>query len=221
MLSKRVATLNALTGHASLPALTLEDLPGAIDALVALHGAAAVRAAIAKQAKLPLGRKKTPEPGLFYELPREDAKRWLDGGNPQKERTNHAIARERAAGAPEHQKYKIMQRVQRKLRKSRKLFMLLEAHVISATTDDWSWERHRAAAIELSLATDGKLGGAQSVDAPLADYSTAVGQPPTGSIRQVRQCLAEAQRLALLTDPSLHGRILLDALKTVAAKDST
>lgn len=97
---------------------------------ISRYGAEAVKAAIKRQTTPKTGRPKVNDWRELRDIIEDDAKLWLEGGDPFSARSNYAIAKVIADENPGHSHPATMKRIQRKLGASpygRKWFTLVSA----------------------------------------------------------------------------------------------
>lgn len=165
--------------------------------LIRRYGPAAVREAVKQQAKSKRGVKAKPDWLNLDDILKQDAARWLDGGNPFKERGNRTIANEIAADQPGHSNCATFDRIRKKLIKDRRYYTLVHAAWLSE--DHYSHAAHLKALQTLvefgrHTAWTARLLSAQSA---LADYSAKYGSPPAKlTMREVEDAAGKALHAA-------------------------
>lgn len=177
--------------------------------LIRKYGRAALKEAVQKQTKLKRGVKPKPDWLDLEEILKEDAARWLDGGNPFKERGNRTIAKKIAADQPGHNIDATFDRIRKKLIKDRRYYTLV--HAARLSEGHYPYIAHLRALQELAglgrqVVWADQLHRAQKT---LADYSTKFGNPPrTLTMREIE---TEASK-ALRAEPMNGDRNVLQVL---------
>lgn len=121
------SSLADLAGRFVLSGPTVDD---DVRRLIYRYGADAVKAAVKQQTAAKRGRKKLPDMPELRPYIEEDAKLWIEGGDPFSKRSDYAIAKALADANPGYHYAATMQRFERKLRAkpySRKWFTLVTA----------------------------------------------------------------------------------------------
>lgn len=142
------------------------------------YGKDAVKEAVKRQTTSKRGRKPEKDWPELRELIEADARDWLEGGDPFATRSNYSMAKDFADRNPGHSYPATMQRIERKLAKSR-------AWMTFVTAMNFSREGYPHAAHVRALEA---LSGANShpvwadlldrARSELADYEARNGEPP-------------------------------------------
>jgi hypothetical protein len=102
-----------------------------VAALIRRYGAEAVREVVAKSTKKRRGRRPEKDGPLIALLTREDAIDWLENRDPFKLRSNYSIAKQFAEQNSGQSTVSTKERIERKLKLSRKRLMLKRAFEIA------------------------------------------------------------------------------------------
>lgn len=164
--------------------------------LVWRYGAETVRATIKRQTARPRGRISENDWPELHRVLREDARVWLERGDPFKARSNRSIARDFAKKHPGHSCDATRDRIMRKLRERRRYYTLVEAEWISQTRYPFS-ENLRAIKELLEIGIRRELW--QQLlwhnEGSLADYESKFGEP-AASMTMQEVLTAAAQPIA-------------------------
>lgn len=163
--------------------------------LIRRYGRTALKDAVRKQTNLKRGVKAKPDWLDLEDILKEDAARWLDGGDPFKERGNRTIAKKVAADQPGHNIDATFDRIRKKLMRDRRYYTLV--HAAGLSEDHYPHPAHFKALQALaklgrhSIWTE-QLRRAQNA---LADYTTKYGSPPpTLTMREIEAEASKAMR---------------------------
>jgi hypothetical protein len=197
----------------NIPTLDLVG-PGVDDdvrRLIGRYGAEAVKAALGRQTRRKPGMKLKGDWQLlapfFLE---EDARRWLEGDDPLKKRSNNSIAEWFAKNHPDPnvEFESTRRRIRRKLAKDRRYFTLVEAFWISK--DRHSYLKHLEALRALCAARriDSVWRAALArAEGALSDYTVKLAGPPPATLTMLEVEAAASE--ALLAERSeRNGNIL-------------
>lgn len=188
------------------------------------YGAAAVKESIQRLARKKPGPHKHVDWRILEKFLKEDARLWLDGGNPFRRGADHSIAKWFEENHPGEnvQSGSVYKRIYRKLRKHRRHYVLVEAFRLSEA--NYPYQRHLDTLRELtsSSASDAiwhdALFNAESI---VRDYSIKLRRaPPTNmTMPEVEDAAAKAVIAASATP---HRNVLQQILgyrrKLVALK---
>lgn len=168
--------------------------------LIARYGTAEVRAALKRQGKVRRGRKLEPDWSDLSPVLEDDARIWLEGGDPFTARSNYAIAKEFADRKPGQSHPATMKRIERKLAQKRVLYTLYAAEQIGA--EGYPFEAFLRT-LEALAKLQPEFPWPSMRDHALRDiktYTRKVGHEPAPSLtmREVE----EVSRNALLKPPS-------------------
>jgi hypothetical protein len=153
------------------------------------HGAQAVKDAIRRRTKKGRGRKSVPDWPEISEILKEDARIWLEGGDPFMARTEYSIAKEYAERCPGHSQVSTHRRMMKKLAAHRIYFTLVQATYLS--DDQYPHAAHLRALTEL-----GQIGGHRGIwetrlalaESYIADYACKFGTPPQNlTMKEIEQ----------------------------------
>lgn len=157
------------------------------------YGEEKVREAIKRQtarSRGPIPKADWPE---LINILREDARVWLEGGEPFTARSNRSIAIDFAEKHPGQSRASTRDRLMRKLRERRRYYTLAEAEWLSQAQFPYT-ENLRAirALLEIGILYDlwGRL--LRLRESSLADYRAKFGEPPASMTMQA--LIAEAGR---------------------------
>lgn len=187
---------NQVRPHIDLVGPTVDD---DIRRAINRYGIEAVRVAIAKHSKKRPGRQPVaedlPELRCVFE---EDARAFLDGGDPLRNRTDYSIAKEFADKHPGQSHPATMRRITRKLKQKRKIFTYIIAMEISEVEYSYiEYIRSVKFLIECSGKFEGLMNG---VKALLGDYLVKFDALPLDQMTY-----SEIER-AVKSEPALTGR---------------
>lgn len=167
--------------------------------LIRRFGADAVKRAVKEEAKAKRGPKKKPDWKELREFIEADARAWLEGRDPFKSLTNHALAKAFAERHPGHSAISTFDRIKRKLRAgtyNRRWYVLVTA--LELSRDAYPHAAHVRTLDALS-----KLPGGQEVwrtmlgrvHAKVADYLRYKGQAPapTLTMAEIEEAVRDAQ----------------------------
>lgn len=177
--------------------------------LIQRYGAEKVKEATRRLTAQKRGRKKLPDMSELQPFIEQDARIWLEGGDPFAERSNYAIAKELADAKPGHDHASTMQRLERKLgrgRYTRRWYMLVTA--MQSSQADYPYERHLAAIRALmELDPDGPWNlGLEMAEGKVTDYRRLIGEPdPSMTMEQITEKAAPLNALAAFTRSSRKG----------------
>lgn len=150
----------SLTNLAGKFQMSLDTVDAEVSRLISRFGVAAVRDSVKRLGKRKAGRKPEQDWPEIAEFLREDARLWLDGGDPFIKRSNYAIAKAVIKRKPGHDPVSSHTRIMRKLSDRRQRITLITAWEIAkaeypfadciraldalcATTDRAMWQRLR------------------------------------------------------------------------------
>ena len=194
--------------------------------LITRYGAAAVKDAAAKLTKAKRGRKALLDWAELISWMDDDARFWLNGGDPFGARSNYAIAKEYADAHPGHDHASTMQRIERKLRKEpygRRWYVIVRAMIMSE--NDYPYASHLRALDELSSFDAHPVWNSRAdlFRGSVADYRAKWGEPAdeltTNQIEEgARKALPSTAGLSGLIAKSLEelsplGKILAQAVE--------
>jgi hypothetical protein len=106
---------NALAGSGE------PDVDRDVKAVIIRYGAEAVKASVDRQIKQTRGRKPEKDWARLRSYLEQDAREWLDGGDPLKRRSNYSIAKEFCTIYPGESGPGTFRRIQEKLREKRRI----------------------------------------------------------------------------------------------------
>lgn len=177
--------------------------------LIRKYGRSALKEAVQKQTKLKRGVKAKPDWFDLEEILKEDAARWLDGGNPFRERGNRTIAKKIAADQPGHNIDATFDRIRKKLIKDRRYYTLV--HAARLSEDHYPHMAHLKALQALAGLGRHDVWADQlhSAQNALVDYSIKYGTPPHAMT--ISEIQAEASK-ALRAEPAKGDRNVLQVL---------
>ena len=161
--------------NALLPAANAIPLEQEIRRLIAVHGAAAVKAEVKAATRPRRGRKQEKDWPLLYPFLQQDARDWLEGRDPFALRSQKSIAREVATQNPGHSFDSTMRRLERKLASSRSRFMLYAALEISRR--EYPFASYLRTVDELANASDRWRRTRELEGQILARYVEVYGEP--------------------------------------------
>ena len=160
-----------------------------------------MKRAVAQETKAKRGRKPEKDWKFLNPIIREDARRWLEGGDPFSERSNSSIATRYADEHPGQSRDSTYRRIMRKLSEERRLFTAFLAYIIS--DDEFPYQAHIKAISNLGEHTEYSeiaprmLERAQQT---LGDYAKHCGDVPDNlTMKEIRDRLQIALRPALPT----------------------
>lgn len=175
--------------------------------LIGRYGAEHVQAALKRGTARKLGRRPSGDWLKLGEVLREDARCWLDGGNPFDTRSNYSIAQEFAVKSGEQSEEAAYRRLMGKLSKRRRYYTLVEAAWLSQ--DQYPYADNLRTIRELvAMPTLGDLwrGFLRLHEGAVADYRTKFGEP--AAEMTIRDILAEAARPIIPTSHVGPGNVL-------------
>jgi len=176
--------------------------------LIRRYGAADVTDALKRQTKPPRGRKPEKDWPELRSVIDQDAKCWLDGGDPFSSRSNYSIAKNFADQNPGHSHPATMKRIERKLAQKRVWMTLATAQNLSR--DAYPYAAHLRAWIALSDLDPHPVWSSlrSDVERAIADFHAELGMMPPShwSIKQVEDALRDA-RSKLRNTPVLTGTL--------------
>ena len=105
--------------------------------LVSRYGVEAVRSSVKRNAMLKRGRKAEKDFPLLYANAKLDARDWVEGRDPLKIRSNYSIAVAAAQSEPGYNAIATKARIEKKLRKWRKIYMYMSAANIAEAEYPW------------------------------------------------------------------------------------
>jgi hypothetical protein len=153
--------------------------------LVWRYGAKKVQEAIKRQSAPKRGRRPEGDWSELDGILREDARLWLQGGNPLKERSNRSIARDFAKKTAGHSSDATRDRIMRKLRERRRYYTLVEAERLSETEFPYAENLRTIAALrETGTRRDLWERLLRFREGSLADYRSKFGEPPVSMTMQ-------------------------------------
>lgn len=204
---------NALSGS-PLDGMPKFDLVGPtvdddVRRLVARYGSEAVGEALKRQTKPKRGRRRIPDWRDLRPYIEDDARLWLDGGNPFKARTDYAIAKAFADANRGHDHASTMQRIERKLRSKkhgRQWFVLVAAMEMSRAR--YSFKRHLAAYEALAAHDPNESWNylVESTKGKIADYERWHGPAPDDlTMEEIETGATPPNALLGLSQPKRRG----------------
>lgn len=182
-----------------LPVLDLTGPSVDDDVRRAIHryGAPAVKDSIQRLARKKPGPHKDIDWRILEKFLKEDARHWLEGGDPFQRGADHSVAKwfEKNHPGENVQAGSVYKRIYRKLRKHRRQYVLVEAFWLSEA--NYSYLRHLNTLRELSSSSNidaiwrGALYNAESI---VRDYRIKLRrEPPTKmTMREVEEAAAKA-----------------------------
>ena len=189
-----------------LPALSL-DLATQVRLLVSRFGADTVRDAVNKATKGKRGRKAEKDGPHLTPYIRMDAIDWLEGRDPFTLRKNYAVAKKIAEEHPGHSAVSTHARIERKLKKSRRWFMLVRAHEIAQK--EYPFATHLRA-LDALRSADGAHEVWEKIyktdSQAVVEYRTLLGEPDSEMTFDAIEAAIKARRdgwmtIAELTQP--------------------
>lgn len=193
---KAVQAAAASPGWVQVPTTVNDE----VRRLIWRFGADAVKRAIKEETKTKRGPKKKPDWKELREVVEADARDWLEGRDPFKLRTNHAIAKMFAESRPGHSAISTFDRIKRKLRigpYNRRWYILVTAEGMSRDTyPHAAYLRTLEALSKLPDANDVWGSMLEMARASIADYERLKGEAPapTLSIGEIKEAVLEARQ---------------------------
>lgn len=145
---------------------------------VSRYGAKAVREAVQRLVKLKRGQKGIPDWPEISEILKEDARLWLEGGDPFTARSEYSIAKEHSERYPGQSQESTHRRMMKKLAEHRIYYTLVHATYLSE--EEFSYLIHHRALTELAkIEGHGDLWvrRLELAGSDLADYESKFGAP--------------------------------------------
>jgi hypothetical protein len=145
---------------------------------ISRYGVQAVKDAVKRQTKAKRGRKAEKDWPEIDKVLKEDARKWLDGGDPFADRSNYSIAQAYANQNPGHSHAATHRRIMNKLAEKREIFTLINAYVISQNEYPYSAHLRTLRAL---IAFDGTGShwekSLELAEGSIADYTAKHGPP--------------------------------------------
>jgi hypothetical protein len=163
------------------------------------YGADAVKAAVRDATRAKRGRKLEPDLQLLADVFKDDARKWLAGGDPFAERTNYAIAKEFAERHPGQSAVSTHQRIERKLAKDDCRRWVTLATAESLSRGEFPYTAHLRAlealsALPPSRSPDIWQNFLDRARAKIADYEVREGKTPaaTMTMKQIEDAVEQS-----------------------------
>lgn len=201
-----------------LPHLQYFDIVGPqveddVRRLIRRYGVEEVRQAVRIETAKKRGRKTVSDWSELLGILREDARIWLDGGDPFTARSNRSIARDFANKRPGHSRDATRDRIMRKLRERRRYFTLVEAERLSETDYPYAKNLRTIAALrETGMRRDIWEHLLRIREGSLADYRAKFGEPPASMT--MHELVAEAAKLIVPAPRTGSGNVLQNLSET-------
>ena len=210
---------NALAGLGSLAAkydLVGPTVDDDIRRIVARYGASAVKDALSRQTKAKRGRKPEKDWPEIDKVLKEDARLFLQGGDPFASRSNYSIAQTYAAAHPGHSHAATQRRIMKKLAEKRVMFTLINAEIIGRDCYPHGGYLRTLRALIAALPTwDAWRSILSRAESSLADYAQKLGPVPESmTMKEVE----EGAMKALIVPLTPNGRSLAGIIDSLLAK---
>ncbi|WP_374543553.1 hypothetical protein [Sphingorhabdus sp.] len=199
--------LSELLGQLDIVGPTVND---DIRRIINRYGVDAVKLAVKEQTKSKKGRKPEKDWPELRDVIEADARDWLIGNDPFKNRSNYAIAKDFALKRPGQSAISTHQRIERKLKKKphdRYWYTLVTAQRIS--WDSFPFAQHlRAlkALAELPASNGGHHSwqlAVENAERDISDYEKKTGEYPAAHLSM--KAVEDVARNALLVPPLRQG----------------
>lgn len=153
--------------------------------LIGRHGAERIQGAIKRLTARKRGRPPEGDWSELGDILHEDARLWLEGGDPFKARSNRSIAGRFAEKHSGHSYDATRDRIMRKLRERRRYYTLVEAERLSETEYPYAENLRAIAGLrETGARRDLWERLARFREGSLADYISKFGEPPASMTMQ-------------------------------------
>ena len=183
--------------------------------LIDRYGAKAVKDAVKEQTKAKPGMRPLHSDWQRLEdTLKQDAKRWLEGGDPFEERKNYSIAKRFAEQYPQAMTTfeSVRDRIMRKLRVRRRYYTLVHAEMMSRESYPYgNYLRVLAELVKTGRLTEAWGKRLRQAEAVVADYSAKYGQPGADMTMHAIE-LEAAKPLPIESD--LESRNVLQLLRS-------
>ncbi len=188
--------LGALSAHGPKLELVGPTVDDDIRRAITRYGKDAVKEAVKRQTSSKRGRKPEKDWPELQETIEADARDWLQGGDPFSTRSNYSMAKDFADRNPGHSYPATMQRIERKLAKSRVWMTLATAMRLS--DEGYPHAAHIRALETLSVESPHPVWVklVEEARAELVDYEARNGGPPPAdlSMKEVKEAAISALR---------------------------
>jgi hypothetical protein len=173
-----------------LPATNVND---AIRRAINQYGAEAVKEAVKQQTTAKRGRPAENDGSLFLSLMELDAREWLDGADPKKNRSNYSIATAFSDKQSGHSRYSTSRRLQAKLKRHRVLRYLFEA--VDISREGYSYKKHLRALEALADVFRVPSNHGELARTIIAEFESRFGQcpPDNMSLVEIQKAVLVAQ----------------------------
>lgn len=203
-----INALGALSAYGPKLELVGPTVDDDIRRAITRYGKAAVKEAIKRQTASKRGRRPEKDWPELREQIDADARDWLQGGDPFATRSNYSMAKDFADRKPGHSYPATMQRIERKLGKSRVSITLVTA--MNLSREDYPHAAH-IRALEALSQTDAHPIWAdllENAKSELADYEARNGEPPQAhlSMKDIKDAAIKALNSPL--KPNTLGGLL-------------
>lgn len=189
-----VVTSSASTNQLLNLDLTGPTVENEVGRLVVRYGVKAVKRAVREQTKSKRGAPpKDDDWRQIDEILKQDALRWLDGGDPFAERSNYSIARKFYEPHPQREFEKVHRRIMRKLQDRRRYYTFVHAEM--ASKDQYPYGDYLR--VLAALVASGRLTNTWQTRLRLAEESIAIytakyGPPDTElAMHEIEVCAAK------------------------------
>ncbi len=199
------ALLNGMAG--ALPSLDLAGptVDDDVMRIIRRYGAEAVKKSVADQTKGRRGRPPLKDWPEFHEYLKQDAADWLSGKDPFSIRSNYWIAKQAADKLPGNSAVSTQERIERKLRKQREIWMLIHAENIGKNGYPHSaYLRAVLALKEKSPHECWELTHRLALE-EISEYEMKHGRPPPAAMSMDEIKEANRARFAVLAKQNADG----------------
>jgi len=200
--------------HLELAGPTIED---DVRRLARRYGVEALQRAVREQTKPKRGApSKDGDWRKIDEILRQDALRWLDGGDPFAERSNHSIAKTFYEPGAQQEFESLHRRIMRKLKDRRRYYTFVHAEMLSK--DRYPYGDYLNVLAELVASgrlTDSWQSLHHLAQASIADYTAKYG-PPDAALT-MREIESEAAK-PLPVEPATKIKNVLQLLADLESK---
>jgi len=215
-----INSLGALSAYGPRLELVGPTVDDDIRRAITRYGKAAVKEAIKRQTASKRGRRPEKDWPELRELIEADARDWLQGGDPFATRSNYSIAKDFADRNPGHSYPATMQRIERKLAKSRVSITLVTA--MNLSREDYPHAAYIRALEALSRTEAHQIWTdlLENAKSELTDYELRNGESPPAhlSMKDIKEAAINALNSPM--KPSTLGG-LLGLLPSLAPNSGT